>query len=901
MKYIIILTSLLLISLSSCKDSSDFPTKTGGAQGTLPNGIKYYALQTPWIKGKAALGVVVNTGHLNETQDEIGSAHFLEHVCFASIPGCNGKDPKIDIAQRGGLGLGKDFAAFCGKYTTTYLFSYPESDTETQEATAKLMGGIISGLEFSEEKIEIEKQIILKEIELSYSNRPAGYLSGGYFENHTNLGDSSQVVSMTKEKLDGFYRKWYRPDNIALVMLGSEPVDQIEKRLISAFKDVECVVDSALPPVFLPEHENNLDLYTPRSGRGNKIRSRLAYHYTRPDVRYSDSIRYALAQEMTCNLLKGMLERNKDIKVNVGSGSSSSAIILVESADSTDFRSKLELIGNAISHLKYKGAEPEFIQTVWEDYGSSYQLKLGMEHALDPHRILNNVFWYFSDKLPYTDEELFVEVVNNEGPTITTEEIKAAAQLVFNGTLSFTAQFPDYGEDWQNEMQNLLKTSANRPDVRVEQYVPQKMLVRRSSSNPEEQEMLAIAKPEFSPSFIEDHKILANGTEDYLLKNGMRIVWLKNSLENELLLKVENGIQNIPANQRAFMRSNRNVSVSEAGGQDAKVIEKQLRAWGINGVELKLNERDITTTIKWKASNAEFLWQYLHGIYKEFAISEYDFNKYGTQKEKNSYDRTVQYFHWMTGREKLPESNLKSGKSLTKNEVEGVLNNLINPAKTTLYLQGNTDVESLIAWLGSLTPKNHQGAEKGMSWMPDSDMYFQSNDIRTKTWMVNRVYKLHLADWSLKDYLLSGMFEEYMNRQLFEVIREEKGLVYSWGSSFHCGPLPAAYTATSLRYKIVPELLEESLAVLDQICKDVTTYGIAASELKGLKNREWNRYLDSWNNDKERLSFMAYQMECSNTIWSDAEVTKAIEGISLDELNQFVKAMLSQPQVTMVY
>ncbi|WP_430815144.1 insulinase family protein [Carboxylicivirga sp. RSCT41] len=900
MKQLIVLFGLLALGLVSCRKSNDYPVINNGAEGILPNGIKYYVLKTPWVKGKASLGMVVNTGSLYETQDEIGCAHFLEHMCFKSVPGYNGKDKTLDFVNRGGLNIYNDWQAFTSEYTTVYKFIYPIGDDETQGEMINFINGVISGMVFNEEAIEIERQVILKETETSYANSPNKNYSGGYFEHHRTLGDSAQIAAITGEKLNQFYRKWYRPENIALVMAGNEPLDQMEQQLIKAFSHTRCVVDSALPKAFLPINESNIDLYASRHNT-NKINATVNYRYQRSGVRNKEDLHKSLAHEMTGNLLKGALEQKRDFKVNIGHGINPGIVVSFTCKDSADFRTKLETIGNTISHLKYKGADQRLIDQVWKEYPSVYTNAMKIDTVPVLNTVLSNVFRFFTHDRPFTQPKYFKKLVNNEGTSLNPADIKEAAITIFNQTLGMVAEFPDYGKAWESKMLKVLDSSSNKPEANVELGVPQKIRFKRPE--PKNRKMLPVKASKEYTSYVLNEKILENGVYTYTLSNGMKLVWLRNSREKSLLISIDNGIQHVPAQYREFMRLFSTVNIDSVSGVDKEFLDKQLFDWGLHsGIHPRLGERTITCKINWSLDNTSFLWPYLNLYYKGIGISDFEYQKnldrFNDKADIKPNKNT--YYFFMTGSEVLPTPAPGDRKILSKKELEDYFNRLNNPANTTICIQGETDIEKMISWMGSIPVKGTLSAGQGQSWLPESNMIIKSEKARAKTLNVNRLYKMHQAEWSLKNYLLNGMFEEYMNRQCLRILRNEEGLVYAWGSSSYSGKEPHAFTTTSIRYKIVPELRDQSLQVLNRICDDVKENGIHEEELRGLKNREWNRYLDSWNAEKERLDFFNYQLKTKGRLWADKEVKSTIESISSRELNDFVQNMLAQPSVTLI-
>jgi zinc protease len=55
--------------------------------GELPNGMRYFIRENPYPAGRVDLRLVVKVGSLLEDDDQLGIAHFVEHMSF------NGTEP----------------------------------------------------------------------------------------------------------------------------------------------------------------------------------------------------------------------------------------------------------------------------------------------------------------------------------------------------------------------------------------------------------------------------------------------------------------------------------------------------------------------------------------------------------------------------------------------------------------------------------------------------------------------------------------------------------------------------------------------------------------------------------------------------------------------------------------
>src|SRR5262249_42042629 len=87
--------------------------------GALPNGMRYAIRRQATPAGQAALRLWIDSGALQESDDQQGLAHFLEHMAFEGSKSVKEGD-MIRILQRLGLAFGPDTNASTGFDGTTY-------------------------------------------------------------------------------------------------------------------------------------------------------------------------------------------------------------------------------------------------------------------------------------------------------------------------------------------------------------------------------------------------------------------------------------------------------------------------------------------------------------------------------------------------------------------------------------------------------------------------------------------------------------------------------------------------------------------------------------------------------------------------------------------------------------
>ena len=113
-------------------------------------------------KGRASLRLLVLAGSLEETEEQRGLAHFLEHMAFNGsthfAPGT-----LVETLQRLGMGFGADTNAATSFDHTIYELEMPDTAPATLTEGLQILADYGGGLLILPEKINKERGIILSE------------------------------------------------------------------------------------------------------------------------------------------------------------------------------------------------------------------------------------------------------------------------------------------------------------------------------------------------------------------------------------------------------------------------------------------------------------------------------------------------------------------------------------------------------------------------------------------------------------------------------------------------------------------------------------------------------------------------------------------------------------------
>lgn len=231
-------------------------------KGTLENGLVYYIQQNPKPANKVELRLAVNAGSVLENEDQLGLAHFTEHMAFNGTENFE-KNELISYLQSIGVSFGADLNAYTGFDETVYILPIPSDDQEKLKSGFQVLRDWAGGISLKEEDIDAERSIIVEEWRTGqgYSQRmrdqylPKLLYQSQYAE-RLPIGDMDVVRNFEYETLREFYRNWYRPNNMAVIAVGDKDPAELEKLIVDYFGDLKNPENYPERKSFeVPEHE----------------------------------------------------------------------------------------------------------------------------------------------------------------------------------------------------------------------------------------------------------------------------------------------------------------------------------------------------------------------------------------------------------------------------------------------------------------------------------------------------------------------------------------------------------------------------------------------------------------------------------------------------------------------
>ncbi|MEM8933728.1 MAG: insulinase family protein, partial [Acidobacteriota bacterium] len=126
--------------------------------GTLDNGLRYFVRTNQRPEQRAELRLAVDVGSVLEDPDQLGLAHFVEHMAFNGTERF-AKQELIDYLQSIGMRFGADINAYTAFDETVYRLTVPTDDPKLLDTAMLVFGEWAGRIAFDGEEIDAERGV----------------------------------------------------------------------------------------------------------------------------------------------------------------------------------------------------------------------------------------------------------------------------------------------------------------------------------------------------------------------------------------------------------------------------------------------------------------------------------------------------------------------------------------------------------------------------------------------------------------------------------------------------------------------------------------------------------------------------------------------------------------------
>ena len=862
MKKLILSTLVLALSLVAvAQQPQPLPIDSAVRVGKLDNGLTYYIRHNEYPKHRAEFHIAQAVGATMEEDHQNGLAHFLEHMAFNGTQHFAGKGI-IEYFESVGVNFGGNINAYTSLDETVYRLSeVPTTRPGIIDSALLVMHDWACGLLLLEEEIDNERGVIREEWRTgAQANRrmwkalnPIKY-PGSQYAKRDVIGDTAVINNFTYEALRDYYKRWYGPDNQAIIVVGDIDVDQIEAKIKALWADVPARVNRGERPLHTVDDtvEPIVAIVRDKEAQYTRIemefkKPQIPAQFRGTDMAYVQT----LALELVCDMFNNRLSElsMKPEATFVGAGSYYGELVKLkdafvavyltkqgqEVAAYKDLLTQLEKMRRyGFTHAEYDRVKKEMLAA----YEKSYNERNTMRNIMYAQEYIR----HYLDASPIPGIEWEYETVKQILPVLPLDMLNQLAQsLVTDENLIISFQAPEDASvvlPTEAEAVEMLAAVKNE-DIQapVEEAIRENLVEQTPKAG-------KIKKTEYNETL---------GTTEWTLSNRVRVIVKPTTFKQDEILfyAFSQGGNSLVATAdlpSAALATN----VVEMGGladMSATDLQKALTGKRVSlspSIGAYSEAMSGSSTIK----DLETLLQ-LNYLY--FTAPRRDEEAFQTlmsvlesqlaNRDKNPKSAFSDSIQMMASnyseRTMIFNKELLAQVSLDKAlEVYNV--RFANPADFTFCFVGNVDPEDkafqaqVCTWLGGL--KTSKKLEKAADDKVRVAMGIQKNyftrqmEIKTAS---NRIqYTSYDMPYTLANDLNMEMIGRILSTRYLESIREREGGSYGVGCAGWMNRHPVPYAQLIMQFDTDPEKQEKLMNIIHEEVMTIVENGPLAKDLQ---------------------------------------------------------------------
>ena len=807
--------ALLLLSVgnATAQQMPPIPVDKNVKIGHLDNGLTYYIRHNAFPEHVASFYIAQKVGSINENDDQRGLAHLLEHLAFNGTDHFKGNSLQ-DYLQSIGVEYGRNLNAYTSIDKTVYYFTdVPTTRTSAVDSCMLILKDWSNGISLTKEAINDERDVVHNEYRMRMvgqqlmleRNLPKLY-QGDKYGYRMPIGLMSVIDGCKPETLRAYYRKWYRPDNQAIIIVGDVDVDHVEAQIKKLFSGIK-VPKNAAKVVPVPVADNDTAIYVIDKNKEQKfdminimMKSEAYPDSLKGDMNYlvEGYVRSVVSSMFDARLAELAREENCPF-LQASAGMGSYLISSTKDAFSISGVAKPGMVKEAYAAMLREAKRvrdfgftaTEYIRAK-ENFMSSMETMYENRNKMKNEQFTTQYVDHFTDNEPIPSLEDEYKIYQMMVPNIPLEAINGAMKQVIAETdtnfVSMVFMKEAEGVSYPTEQQ-LAQIVKQVRGEKLEAYV----------DNVKQEPLMATLPQAGSIKKIEENKVL--GFKKLTLSNGAKVVLKKTDFEdNEIRFsgtaKVGySAFQNDPVNAA---NASTVWEVSGLAGFTGNDLQKMLAGKQVSvGLTMSPFRHGIagTSTPKDVETMMQLLYLSMTNLTKDEKAFENLKNTYTTVLSNKSnnpnmvYQDSIQSTLYLGNKlALLPEA--EDIKNINYDRVLDMQKQLYGNAKDfTFYFVGNYDEKVLLPlieqYIASLPNKGMKLKNQKIPYAKGEVKNIFTKAMENPQSQAREMWFVKLPAYTQKTAVLADVSARLLEMKYLRSIREELSAAYSTGAS--CG------------------------------------------------------------------------------------------------------------------
>lgn len=919
---IIVLLSFIGTSNASDKDTKradeEIPLNPNVKFGKLENGLTYYIMKNAKPEDKVELRLALNAGSIQEDDNQLGLAHFMEHMSFNGTKNFK-KNELVDYLQSVGVKFGAHLNAYTSFDETVYMLSIPSDDQEILDKGFQVLEDWAHNALLTDEEIDNERGVVLEEYRIGLgagkrmlNNYLPMIMYGSKYADRLPIGTKEVLENFEYKTLRKFYKDWYRPDLMSVIAVGDIDPEAIEKKIKSLFSGIKNPSKSREREIFeVPNHDETfISIQSDKEFPYSQVQ--LMYKDPKPvkDVTTRDGYKKMIINQLFAGMLNSRLDELRNSPnppFNYGGGNYGSsgartknAFSLYAGVSETDQLKGLEALLTEAQRIRLHGFTAGELDRVKKS------MLAGIEKAYNERDK--------SQSRSFANEMVRNYLQKEPAPGITWEYEKQKEMMPEINIQDVNTLINSYISD-KNRVVILMGPEKDGLQIVSEKSVTD-LLAAMDNAKPEpyEEEAIASTLIEKIPAPGKISKTDYNEVGNFkvlTLENGMQVTYKITDFKNdEIAMKGYSYGGTSNYTDEEYEKTNlgsRIISSSGVGNFSNTDLRKAL-AGKVAGVSPSIGGSSDGLRGSSTPKDMETMFQLIN-LYFTSPRKDVDaFNSYMTRMKSqyaNLSSNPNYYFQIEHGKfmsqNHLRTFHLPNEEEWTNTDYDLILKKykeaFSNPGDFNLFFVGNIEEEKFLeyvqTYLASLSSSDRKDEIVDLGIRPPKGthekIYKKGVDQKSS---VRISFGGEISYDKKEKYYLSSL-GEILTIKLIEIMREEKGGVYGVGASGGMSKYPYESYNFSISFPCGPENAHELKDAALTELKKIIDNGPEEKDLQKIKESQRNSLKEQlkqngyWLGTLESASFMKSKIPTSQ------ELEDRINKLSVKDIQKVGKKYLS--------
>lgn len=913
----LLLVLLLMIGCSLQKtmaQESILPIDPKVRIGKLDNGLTYYIRKNALPENRADFYFAQKVGSIQEESNQLGLAHFLEHMCFNGTTHFPGNSLEQYLKR---IGVSPN-ASTAMDETIYHMCDVPVDISGAIDTCLLILHDWSNDLTLDPVEIDKERGVVYEEwrtrmnamLRFQEQMLPIMY-AGSKYAVSLPLGKMEIIMNFEPQALRDYYEKWYRPDLQAIIVVGDIDVDRIEAQIKKIFADIPAqpnaakreyypVYDHKDPIIFIAQDKEKTDIEfvvfnkhntTPDSLKNNTNYLRQDYA-TQVISRMLEQRLYERSQTAyppytSCSVYDGNFFIAKTKKAFIGNITCIKDSI--EKGITTLFEEIERVCRFGFTETEYNRTRRSYLQYLENRYNERNNMK--------NEELTNQYILHFLDNEPIPSIEYKCKILYEIAATTTVNMLNDVIHQFITDNNKFIALLAPEKKDLilptEEAIRNILKEVKDKELTPYVDDYTNELLIK---DIPQDGKIIS----EVTDSIF--------GTTLLTLSNGVKVMIKKTDFRNDQILMKGvslGGSSLFPDSEIPNIKSLGSVITTGLGNFTFGELKKMLAD---KQVSVSYNIAELTETVDGNCTpkNFETMLQLTYLIFTSPRRDESSFNITKDFHKKELYNQ-----------EKDPEIIFKDSinnaiymghprrKRLTSQMLDHVDYDRIleiyhdcfkNAGNFTFVFVGNIDMEQLepliVNYLGSLPSTQQKETFKDQHIKRRRGIYknifYQKQEIDKAS---NFISFIGSCPYNLRNITLFDISCQVLNEIYTDKVREQAGATYF----IHVGADNDKYPeeiCLQILFDTAPSKREEMIKIIDDEIKHIAEVGPTKESLDKVKKYMLNKRAKDLKDNEYWILWIDEYLRTGLNLLDNYEAV--INSFTTKDVSNFIKTLLEQ-------